>query len=154
MRTLKCIVEYDGSNLCGWQRQNNGPTVQEHLENAIRSMTHDETTILGASRTDAGVHALGQCFIFQTEKSISPFGFRRGINTFLPEAIALRSVEEVSNTFHPRYDAKGKHYRYTLLNREPPSPLMRLRSWHRPMTLDLEAMHDTATCKPTGTSTR
>lgn len=141
-RTLKLIVEYEGTELCGWQRQDNGPTVQQHLEEAIRSMTHEDSSILGASRTDAGVHALGQVAIFKTERTISPFGFRRGINTALPNSICVRSIQEVAADFHPRFDAKGKHYRYTLLNRQTPSPLLRFRSWHQARPLDIEAMRE------------
>ncbi len=144
VRTLKLIVEYDGSGLCGWQRQNNGPTVQQHLEEAITSMTGENNAVLGASRTDAGVHSLGQTCIFKTQRSISCFGFRRGINTALPHQIAVSSVQEVAATFHPRFDATGKHYCYTLLNRKAPAPLQRGTSWHRPMTLDVHAMQQAA----------
>ncbi len=143
-RTLKLIVEYDGTGLCGWQRQNNGPTVQQHLEEAIRSMTGEENLILGASRTDAGVHALGQTCIFKTQRSISCFGFQRGINTALPDQISVRSAVDVAANFHPRFDARGKHYRYTLLNRLAPAPLERRTSWHRPGKLDLAAMQRAA----------
>ena len=139
-RTLKLIVEYEGTELCGWQRQNNGPTVQQHLEEAISAITQTDTKVLGASRTDAGVHALGQVAIFKTTTSISPFGFRRGINTSIPRSIAVRSIEDVDNEFHPRFDAAGKHYRYTVLNRPPPSPTRRAFSWHRAQALDLEAI--------------
>jgi tRNA pseudouridine38-40 synthase len=141
-RTLKLVVEYEGTDLCGWQRQDNGPTVQQHLEEAIRSMTQEETTILGASRTDAGVHALGQVAIFKTLRDIPEFGFRRGINTALPDSICVRSIEEVHADFHPRFDARGKHYRYSVLNRPTPSPLLRAFSWHQAKLLDLEAMRE------------
>ncbi|MCP4447739.1 MAG: tRNA pseudouridine(38-40) synthase TruA [Myxococcales bacterium] len=143
-RTLKLIVEYDGTGLCGWQRQDNGPTVQQHLEEAISSMTAEDNTILGASRTDAGVHALGQTCIFKTRREITCSGVRRGINTALPQQISVRSVEEVAAEFHPRFDARGKHYCYTLLNRRPPAPLHRITTWHRPMHLDIEAMQRAA----------
>lgn len=143
-RTLKLIVEYDGSELCGWQRQNNGPTVQQHLEESISAITRCETQVVGASRTDAGVHATGQVAIFKTDRSISPFGFRRGINTSIPRSIAVRSIEDVHQDFHPRFDAVGKHYRYTILNRPPPSPTRRAYSWHRAQTLDLDAMRAAA----------
>jgi tRNA pseudouridine38-40 synthase len=139
-RTLKLIIEYDGTDLCGWQRQDNGPTVQQHVEEAIRTMTHDETTILGASRTDAGVHAMGQVAIFKSSMTIPASGFRRGINTALPESIRVLSVEDVHAEFHPRFDAKGKHYRYTILNRPTGSPLLRRQSWHHAKRLNLEAM--------------
>lgn len=137
-------MEYDGGKLCGWQRQDNGPTVQQHLEEAIAAMTHEPTKILGASRTDAGVHALGQVCMFKTRRLIPASGFRRGLNTSTPESISVRSVTEVADDFHPRFDARGKHYRYTLLNRETPSPLVRMYSWHRPMPLDIAAMQEAA----------
>ena len=143
-RTLKLIVEYDGTELCGWQRQDNGPTVQQHLEEAIRSLTQEDTKILGASRTDAGVHAMGQVAIFKNLRDIPTYGIRQGINTALPRAISVRSVEEVEADFHPRFAAKGKHYRYTLLNRATPSPLQRRATWHRPKPLDIEAMQEAA----------
>lgn len=143
-RTLKLIVEYDGTGLCGWQRQNNGPTVQQHLEEAIRSMTGEENVILGASRTDAGVHALGQTCIFKTQRDIPCFGFQRGINTALRGRISVSSIAEVPTDFHPRFDARGKHYCYTLLNRLSPAPLERRTTWHRPGALDLEAMQAAA----------
>lgn len=137
-------MEYDGSKLCGWQRQKNGPTVQQHLDEAIAAMTHEPTQTLGASRTDAGVHALGQVCIFKTRCNIPTIGFLRGLNTSTPESIAVRSVTHVADDFHPRFDARGKHYRYTLLNRPTPSPLVRLQSWHRPMVLDVAAMQEAA----------
>ncbi len=143
-RTLKIIVEYDGTGLCGWQRQNNGPTVQQHLEEAIATMTQVPTQILGASRTDAGVHAKGQTAIFTTTTAIPCFGFRQGINRVLPDAICLRSVEEVPADFHPRFHARGKHYCYTLLNRGTPSPLLRRQSWHVSKPLDVERMQEVA----------
>lgn len=143
-RTLKLIIEYEGTHLCGWQRQDNGPTVQQHLEDAIRVMTREDTQLLGASRTDSGVHAIGQVASFKTMRDISPFGFRRGINTSVPPSIAVRSIEEVHEGFHPRFDAIGKHYRYTVLNRSPPSPTRRAHSWHRAQPLDLDAMRAAA----------
>lgn len=143
-RTLRIVVEYDGTSLCGWQRQNNGPTVQQHLEEGLRQMTQEDTQIIGASRTDAGVHALGQVAVFKTRKSIPPHGFRRGLNGLLPECISVRSIEEVDASFHPRFDAVGKHYRYSILNREPPSPLQRERSWHISKRLDTGRMQEAA----------
>ena len=118
--------------------------MQEHLEAAISRITQEDTKIIGASRTDAGVHALAQVAIFKTQKAISTFGFMRGINTSVPRAIAVRSVEEVDSSFHPRFDAIGKHYRYTLVNRSPPSPMRRAFSWHRAKALDLKAMRAAA----------
>lgn len=107
-------------------------------------MTQENNLITGASRTDAGVHALGQVACFKTKRDIPAFGFRQGINSALPDGIALRSVEEVDASFHPRFQARGKHYRYSILNRETPSPLLRMRSWHRVPPIDIEVMQDLA----------
>ena len=140
MRTLKLIVEYDGSDLCGWQRQKNGPTVQQHLEHALAAMTGQPVTVIGASRTDAGVHALGQVAHFQTEAAIPTRGFRRGLNSHLPPSIAVIACDEVPAGFHARFDSRGKHYRYTILSRRERSPLRQGRAWHCPRPLDLDAM--------------
>lgn len=143
-RTLKIIVEYDGTGLCGWQRQDNGPTVQQYLEEAVSKMLKTPTAIFGASRTDAGVHAAGQTAMFKSTCSIPCFGLRQGLNRILPDAICLRSVEEVDSKFHPRFDARGKHYCYTVLNRNTRSPLLRRQSWYLSKPLDLEAMSESA----------
>ncbi|MBL4633306.1 MAG: tRNA pseudouridine(38-40) synthase TruA [Kofleriaceae bacterium] len=143
-RTLKFIVEYDGTGLCGWQRQDNGPTVQQHLEQAISEMLKTPTAVVGASRTDAGVHSVGQTAIFKTDCTIPCFGLRQGLNRLLPDAITLRSVEEVSSDFHPRFDARGKHYCYTVLNRDTPSPLQRRNTWYLSKPLDVDAMSEAA----------
>lgn len=140
MRTIKLIVEYDGSDLSGWQRQKNGPTVQQHLEEALSRLTRQPMTIVGASRTDAGVHALGQVAHFQTESTIPARGFRRGVNNHLPPAIAVVGCHDVAPDFHARFDSRGKHYRYTLLIRAERSPLWTRRAWHCPRSLDLDAM--------------
>ncbi len=107
-------------------------------------MTGEENMILGASRTDAGVHALGQTCIFKTRRSIPAFGFQQGMNVALPDRISVRSAAEVDADFHPRFAARGKHYCYTLLNRLAPAPLHRLTSWHRPGVLDLIGMQEAA----------
>lgn len=140
MRTIKLTVEYDGTGLCGWQRQRNGPTVQQHLEEALAAMTGRDTSVTGASRTDAGVHALGQVAHFHTEAAIPLHGFRRGLNSALPPSIAVVACDEEAPGFHARFGSRGKHYRYTLLTRPDRSPLLRHRAWHCPRPLDLAAM--------------
>jgi len=140
MRHLRLVVEYDGTHLSGWQRQANASTVQQHLEEALARLLTHEVRVTGASRTDAGVHALGQVACFQTERPIPLHGIRRGLNSLLPDAIAIVDAAEVPETFHPRFSATGKHYRYTLLTRRDRSPLWRDRAWHHPAALDLGAM--------------
>jgi tRNA pseudouridine38-40 synthase len=144
VRTLRLIVEYDGTGLAGWQRQRNGPSVQQHLEKALEGMVGEHTRIQGASRTDAGVHAIGQVAHFRTGSSIPAHGFRRGLNGALPPGIAVVDCSEAPEGFHARFDARGKHYRYTLLTRPERSPLLRDRAWHRPRPLDLDAMRRAA----------
>jgi tRNA pseudouridine38-40 synthase len=144
VRKIRLVVEYDGTTLSGWQRQANAPTVQQHLEEALAQLLQHEVTIAGASRTDAGVHALGQVAAFETERSISLHGIRRGLNSMLPDTIAVRSAEEVPLEFHPRFGATGKHYRYTIYRAADRSPLLRERAWHHGETLDVARMRDAA----------
>ena len=163
-RTIRIVIEYDGSALVGWQRQRNGPSVQQHLEEMIARMVSHPVRVTGASRTDAGVHARGQVAAFRTVARIPVDGLRRGLNALLPPAIAVTSAQEVAADFHPRFHAVGKHYRYTLLARPDRVPLLRSTAWHRPRPLDLEAMsagaapligeHDFAAFRAAGCSAR
>jgi len=144
-RTVKLVLEYDGTDLCGWQRQDNGPTVQAHLEEALARMTGQPTPVVGASRTDAGVHALGQVASFETAARIPCHGFRLGLNSLLPPSIAVVAADDVEAGFHARFSAVGKHYRYSILTRSSRSPFDGRRAWHRPgVRLDLDAMREAA----------
>jgi len=140
VRHIRLVVEYDGTQLCGWQRQANGPTVQGHLEEALGKLLAHEAAVTGASRTDAGVHARGQVASFRTARTIPLHGIRRGLNSLLPRQIAVRDAAEVPDDFHPRFSATGKHYRYTILARPDRSPRWRDRAWHHPEPLSIEAM--------------
>lgn len=144
MRHIRLVVEYDGTGLSGWQRQGNGPTVQQHLEETLAKLLQHEVRVMGASRTDAGVHARGQVATFSTERPISLHGIRRGLNSMLPEQIAIREATEVGEDFHPRFSATGKHYRYLILRASSRSPRLRDRSWHHPIGLDVAAMREAA----------
>ncbi|MEZ4400942.1 MAG: tRNA pseudouridine(38-40) synthase TruA [Kofleriaceae bacterium] len=139
-RQLRLTIEYDGTGLGGWQRQNNAVTVQACLEDALARLLASPTAVTGASRTDAGVHAQGQVATFRTHRSIPPHGVRRGLNTLLPPGIAVTDVAEVAADFHPRFSATGKHYRYLILNRRDRSPRWARWAWHRRDPLDLAAM--------------
>lgn len=140
MRNIRLVVEYDGTSLHGWQRQANGATVQAHLESALAELLQHEVKVTGASRTDAGVHARGQVASFRTEKTIPVHGIRRGLNSLLPDSIAISDAADAPDDFHPRFSATGKHYRYTLLLRPDRSPRWRDRAWHISESLDLAAM--------------
>lgn len=112
MRKIHLIVEYDGTNYAGWQRQSNAMTVQEKLESAVKKLTGETLCVHGASRTDAGVHALGQSAHFETESRIPADKFSFALNTMLPEDIRVVLSEEVGEDFHSRFSTKGKRYRY------------------------------------------
>ncbi len=144
LRTVKLTIEYDGTGLSGWQRQKNGPSVQEHLETALARMLTVPTPITGASRTDAGVHALGQVASFRAVTAIPTHNLRRGMNGYLPAQIAVLDAVDVDPEFDARRSARGKHYRYRVWTGRERSPLLRLTSWHRPHPLDLEAMRRAA----------
>jgi tRNA pseudouridine38-40 synthase len=138
-------VEYDGTDFAGWQRQAAGTrTVQGVLEEAVRGMTGQETTVHGAGRTDAGVHARGQVAAFRTSAKIPCDGFCRGLNASMPRDVAVVSVEETDDAFDPRRSARGKHYAYRVWNREARSPLHERTTWHIHRGLDLAAMRAAA----------
>jgi tRNA pseudouridine38-40 synthase len=144
VRHIRLVVEYDGTGLCGWQRQANGPTVQGHLEAALGKLLAHDVAVAGASRTDAGVHARGQVASFRTARTIPLHGIRRGLNSMLPDAIAIADASEAADDFHPRFSATGKHYRYLLWTRADRSPRWRDRAWHHPEPLGLAAMREAA----------
>jgi tRNA pseudouridine38-40 synthase len=144
MMYLKLIIEYDGTNYCGWQIQPNGVTVQEVLEEGLRKLLGEPVRLRASGRTDAGVHAKGMVAVFSTTRTLPLAAFSHGLNTLIPPDIAIRSAEEVSPTFNPRADAVGKLYRYTILNAPTRSPLNRCTSWLIKEHLDLSAMRESA----------
>lgn len=136
---LKCSVQYDGTDFCGWQRQDNCRTIQGELEDALSRIAATPITIQGAGRTDAGVHALGQVFSC-TWPGEPPKRLRHAINQMLKPDIRILSIEEVPLAFNARFDAVGKKYIYTFdLNRHP-SPFLARYAWHVPYKVDLEAI--------------
>jgi tRNA pseudouridine38-40 synthase len=118
--------------------------VQQHIEEALAGMLGRHTTVTGASRTDAGVHAKGQVAHFVTTTTIPAYGFRRGINVALPRSIAVVDAEDAPEGFHARFWSRGKHYRYRVLTRRDRSPLLDRFVWHRFGPLDLGAMRRAA----------
>ncbi len=137
------MVEYDGTDFCGFQRQAQGErTVQETLESAIYSVTGQVVTVIGAGRTDAGVHARGQVIAFDVAWRHDQDALRRALNANLPPDVAVRNIEGVPRGFHPRFDAKRRTYQYTINNQIDSSPLLRRRTWHRCRPLDLPSMQE------------
>ncbi len=139
-RNFKLILEYDGSNYHGWQRQAGLLTVQEVVESCLGIMLGRKVTIRASGRTDAGVHALGQVINFYAKTRLNPEDFQRGLNSLLPDDIVVKSAEEVDVSFHARFSALKKIYCYRILNRSLPSVFIRRYAWHVPYTLNLEAM--------------
>lgn len=142
MRNIKLLIEFDGSNFCGWQRQPNGRTVQKCIETAIFKATGEEILINGSSRTDAGVHAKEMVANFFTNSTIPGEKFREAINTRLPEDVSIIKSEEVDEDFHARYSSKGKTYSYTIVNRYERLSLGHQYLYHCRYKLDIEAMRD------------
>jgi tRNA pseudouridine38-40 synthase len=145
LRNLRLVIEYDGTDFAGWQRQDGQRTVQGCLEAAIETMTGAKPSVRGAGRTDAGVHALGQVANFQTEAGIPPGGFLRGLNAELPPDIAVLELCDVPPEFDARFAARGKLYRYQIWNHLVRAPLHRRTTWHCRAPLDLASMRDAAT---------
>ncbi len=137
-------LEYDGSGFCGWQSQAGGGAVQDAVESALSIVADAPTRVVCAGRTDAGVHALAQVVHFDTEAVRPDTAWVRGVNAHLPASVAVRWAQPVSSEFHARFSARGRRYRYVLLNRaERPALLSRRVGWfHRP--LDADAMASAA----------
>jgi tRNA pseudouridine38-40 synthase len=141
-RTLKLTLEYDGTDFFGWQVQPDRRTVQGEVERAIAEVSGEPVRIHGASRTDTGVHALGQVASFATGSRLTAPALQRALNAVLPEDVAVRAVDEVDATFHARKSASGKHYRYRIVNRKERAPLERRHALHVREPLDVAAMNE------------
>ena len=144
MRNIKLLLEYDGTRYAGWQIQSSKPTVQGTLIHAIKVLTGESVKLVGASRTDSGVHAMGQVANFTTTSSIPLYGIKRGLNSILPGDIAVKEAEEVPPEFHARRSAKSKTYLYRIFNRDYIPPLARNRCWSVFHPLNLELMRQGA----------
>ncbi len=144
-KNILLTLEYDGTDFHGWQVQPNTRTVQGELEAVLRRMYEDENLqVTGSGRTDSGVHALGMGATFMAAKDIPLEGLVRGLNSQLPDDIAVLSARVVPPTFSARHSAQGKRYRYRIWNTRRPSALERHRSWHIFEPLDIDAMRKAA----------
>lgn len=141
---VRAVVAYDGTDYRGFQRQRNGPSVQEVLERALERVTGKPVTVLAAGRTDTGVHAEGQVIAFDTDWKHSLPALLRALNAALPPDVAAREMAPASADFHPRYDAISRYYRYTIYNHPVRSPLARRTSFHVARPLDVAAMQAAA----------
>ena len=144
MRRIKLTVAYDGTNYCGWQVQPNGITIEEVLNKAICTLTGEEIAVIGASRTDSGVHAMGNIAVFDTGSRIPAERFSYALNQRLPEDIVVTKSEEVSLDWHPRYQNSLKTYEYHILNTKTPVPTKRLYNCFVSFDLDVNRMRQGA----------
>ena len=144
VQKLMAVVEYDGADYFGFQVQAQGRTIQGEIERALAAITQEWGRIVGAGRTDAGVHAQGQVIAFSTAWRHPVEELQRALNAVLPKDIAVRELRPVPRSFHPRFDAVSREYRYTILSQPLRSPLARRFAHHYPHPLDVAAMNEAA----------
>jgi tRNA pseudouridine38-40 synthase len=145
MTRFRLLIEYDGGGYVGWQRQDNGPSIQQALEDAVFAFSGERSTPVAAGRTDAGVHALGQVVHLDIARDCSAETLRDAVNFHLkPQPIAVLAATPASPDFHARFSATGRRYLYRIVNRRAPLALARGRAWWLPGALDAEAMHAAA----------
>src|ERR1700738_1655061 len=144
MRYFKLTIAYDGTDFHGWQVQTNKPTIQGEISNILGRLTQERVQLYGAGRTDAGVHALGQVASFKTLSGLSAQEFQRALNALLPPAIRIVGADEVGPTFHARWSARGKIYRYRIYRGKVVPPMIGRYVVSYPFPLDEEAMRDAA----------
>jgi tRNA pseudouridine38-40 synthase len=144
MKRIKLEIAYDGTAYCGWQLQPGQPTIEEALNKALSDLLGEEIIVIGASRTDSGVHALGNIAVFDTENRIAVEKIRGAVNQRLPEDIRVQSSVEVPSDFHPRRVSSIKTYEYRILNRKIALPTQRLYTTFIYYDLDVALMQEAA----------
>ncbi|WP_343250162.1 tRNA pseudouridine(38-40) synthase TruA [Diplocloster hominis] len=144
MKRIKLIVAYDGTNYSGFQIQNNAPTIEGELKRFLTTLLQEEVELIGASRTDSGVHALGNVAVFDTATRIPAEKISYALNVRLPEDIRIQDSCEVPPDWHPRYQSSIKTYEYRIYNRPFPNPVVRLYSHHVYWPLDTAKMAEAA----------
>ena len=141
MQRYKAKIEYDGTSFVGWQFQKNGLSIQEVLQKAIFNFSKEKVVIIGAGRTDSGVHALAQVAHFDLKKKIKEKNFLPGINQHIGnQPVTVLKINKASKKFHARFDAKKRTYQYTIINRQSPLALQKSQAWHIRKKLDVKAM--------------
>ena len=164
MRNIKLVIEYDGKDFNGWQKQPNKLNIQGEIERAIKQITGEEVDLTASGRTDAGVHALGQVANFKTNSNIPIEKIPIALNSNLKKSIVIKSAEEVEERFHSRLNCKRKTYRYIINNSRYGTAIYRNLETHIPMKLDIQKMqeavkyfegeHDFKAFKASGTSSK
>jgi tRNA pseudouridine38-40 synthase len=145
MPRYKLTLEYDGRPFRGWQRLSEGPSVQQALEEAVLAFCGETTRVLGAGRTDAGVHALGQVAHLDLAREVAIETLRNALNHHLrPQPVVVLEAVRVADDFHARFSARARHYSYRIVNRRAPLALGAGRAWQVAVPLDAEMMHEAA----------
>ena len=145
MTRWRLTIEYDGGPFMGWQRQDNGPSVQQQVEKAIFQMTSELATVHAAGRTDSGVHALAMSAHVDIAKIVTAHRLRDGLNALVrPDPIAILEASEVADDWHARFSCTGRRYHYRILNRRAPPAIDRGKVWHIATPLEAEAMAEGA----------
>jgi tRNA pseudouridine38-40 synthase len=145
MPTVKLVLEYDGTCYAGWQRQPDQPTIQAAIEQAIQQVSQATVSVIGAGRTDSGVHAIGQVASFRTGLGWTAPSWMRALNAVLPKDIAVRASALMDDHFHAQHSARGKLYTYRILHRSAKPAIDRAFVWHIYRPLDEAAMRQAAT---------
>ncbi len=146
MKRVKLTIAYDGTDYCGWQQQPNGITVEEIINRELSKLLCENICVIGASRTDSGVHALGNIAVFDTDARIPAEKISYALNRSLPEDIVVQDSCEVAPEFHPRYCSSRKTYEYRIWNAPFPQPVNRRYTHHVYDRLDIDAMQSAAVC--------
>ena len=145
MTRWRLTIEYDGRPFMGWQRQDNGPSVQQQVEAAIFRMTSELASVHAAGRTDSGVHALAMTAHVDIARTLTAHRLRDGLNALVrPDPIAILAASEVAEDWHARFSCIGRRYEYRILNRRAPPAIERGRVWHIAVPLDAQAMSEGA----------
>lgn len=143
-RNIRLTIEYDGTKFFGWQKQAAKRTVQEEIQKAAERLFRKKIRLIGAGRTDSGVHAEAQTANFKIDTDLPLENVRNGLNRYLPKDIAVVSAQDARPDFHARFHARGKIYRYTIVNRKARSPLKARQAGFLPYKLDIKAMRKAA----------
>lgn len=141
----KLLIEYEGTSFCGWQRQKDGLSVQQIIEDALKTVFKVDITLFGSGRTDAGVHATGQVAHFDVSENLNLFKLRESLNALVrPHPISIKDIELVSDDFHARFSAQKRVYHYKILNTIYPPSLLKNRVWWYKYPLDVKLMNEAA----------
>ncbi len=141
MQRYKIKIEYDGTPFVGWQFQKNGLSIQKVLQDAILSFSQEKVIVIGAGRTDSGVHAISQVAHFDLKKKIKKKNFLRGVNQYIGnKPVTILNIKKENKQFHARFNAKKRTYQYIIVNRQSPLALQKNKAWHIRKKLNVKAM--------------